>query len=200
MNQVVHAAASPVLPALVAASGERAGMRFLEFFAAATRNPHTRRAYGRAVGEFLAWCEAHGVPSLASVQPLHVATWIEAQTRVVSAPSVKQQLAAIRHLFDWLVTGQVVPVNPAASVRGPSHSMRQGKTPVLDPAEARQLLDSIDVTTPAGLRDRALIALMVYSFARVGAALGMRVEDVFTQNRRLWCGCARGAARPTPCP
>jgi site-specific recombinase XerD len=126
------------------------------------------------------------VASLAAVQPLHVASWIESQSREVSAPTVKQQLAALRHLFDWLVTGQVVPVNPAASVRGPRHVVRVGKTPVLEPAEARALLDSIDVSTPAGLRDRALIALMVYSFARIGAALGMKVEDVFTQNRRLW--------------
>jgi len=178
--------AAPVLPALVTAAGDRAGIRFLEFFAATIRNPHTRRAYGRAVGEFLAWCEGVGVVSLAGVQPLHVASWIEMQGRKVSAPSVKQQLAAIRHLFDWLVMGQVVPVNPAASVRGPRHVVRVGKTAVLEPAEARALLDSIDALSPAGLRDRALIALMVYSFARVGAALGMKVEDVFTQNRRLW--------------
>ena len=104
----------------------------------------------------------------------------------MSAPSVKQQLAGVRHLFDWLVTGHVVPVNPAGSVRGPAHSQRRGKTPVLDPQEARALIDAIDVTTPVGLRDRALIGLMVYSFARVGAALSMRVEDVFVQNRRLW--------------
>ena len=103
-----------------------------------------------------------------------------------SAPTVKQRLAAIRHLFDWLVTGQVIPVNPAASVRGPSHSVKRGKTPVLDPSEARALLDAIDVTTQVGLRDRALIGLMVYSFARIGAALSMKVEDVYVQNRRLW--------------
>src|ERR1700726_3417139 len=103
-----------------------------------------------------------------------------------AAPSVKQRLPAIRHLFDWLVTGQVVPVNPAASVRGPRHVVTSGQTPVLDPSEARALLDSIDVSNHAGLRDRALIGLMVYSFARIGAALGMAVEDVFTQNRRLW--------------
>ena len=85
------------------------------------------------------------------------------QTRELSAPTVKQHLAAIRHLFDWLVTGQVVQMNPAASVRGPSHTARTGKTPVLEPAEARALIDSIDITTPIGLRDRALIGLMVYS-------------------------------------
>ena len=175
-----------VLPALVAASGERAGVCFLEFFAGTIRNPHTRRAYARAAGTFLTWCGDAGVPSIAAVQPLHVAAWVELQTRERAAPSVKQQLAAIRHLFDWLVTGQVIPVNPAASVRGPSHVVRQGKTPVLDPAEARALLDAIDATTPIGLRDRALIALMVFSFARIGAALAMKVEDVFVQNRRLW--------------
>ena len=190
-----------VLPGIVVATGERAGVRFLEFFAAAVRNPHTRRAYTRAAGDFLAWCEAAGASSLDQVQPLHVATWVEQGTRELSAPTVKQRLAAVRHLFDWLVTGQVVPVNPAASVRGPAHSVRTGKTPVLDPSEARQLLDSIDVTTPAGLRDRALIALMVYSFARIGAALGMKVEGVFTQNRRL---CVRlrekgGKAHAMPC-
>jgi site-specific recombinase XerC len=173
-------------PALVTAAGERAGVRFLEFFASAIRNPHTRRAYARAAGEFLTWCTGAGVASITAVQPLHVAAWIELQTQTLSAPTVKQRLAAIRHLFDWLVTGQIVPHNPAASVRGPSHTTKKGKTPVLDATEARQLLDSIDVTTPAGLRDRALIALMVFSFARVGAALAMRVEDVYVQNRRLW--------------
>jgi site-specific recombinase XerD len=177
---------SAALPALVVAAGERAGMRFLEFFAANIRNPHTRRAYARAADEFLSWCAAAGVPSIGTVQPVHVATWIEAGTRELAAPSVKQRLAAIRHLFDWLVTGQVVPVNPAASVRGPRHVVTCGQTPVLDPAEARALLDSIDTAKVAGLRDRALIGLMVYSFARIGAALGMTVEDVFTQNRRLW--------------
>jgi site-specific recombinase XerC len=173
------------LPTLVAAAGKRASMRFLEFFAADIRNPHTRRAYARAAEEFLAWCDDAGVPAIAAVQPVHVATWIETGTRELAAPSVKQRLAAIRHLFGWLVTGQVVPVNPAGSVRGPRHVVTSGQTPVLDPAEARALLDSI-VSTHAGLRDRALIGLMVYSFARVGAALGMTVEDVFTQNRRLW--------------
>src|SRR3954463_7538222 len=180
MSQLVPVTSSPMLPALVTAAGDQAAKRFLEFFAAAIRNPHTRRAYGRAVAKFLAWCEAHGVLSLTAVQPLHVATWIEAQTRTLPAPSVKQQLAAIRHLFDWLVTGQVVPVNPASSVRGPAHSVKRGKTPVLAPDEARALLDAIDATTPVGLRDRALIALMTYAFARVGAALGMKVEDVYT--------------------
>jgi integrase/recombinase XerC len=174
------------IPAVVAAACERTSLRFLEFFAANIRNPHTRRAYFRAAEEFLTWCGDAGVLSIAAVRPVHVATWIEAATRELAAPSVKQRLAAIRHLFDWLVTGQVVPVNPAGSVRGPRHVVTSGQTPVLDPSEARALIDSIDVATHAGLRDRALIALMVYSFARIGAALGMAVEDVYTQNIRLW--------------
>ena len=174
------------LPVLVATADNRTRVRFLEFFAVNIRNPHTRRAYARAAGEFLGWCAARGVTSLAGVQPLHVAGWIEQLGREVSAPTVKQRLAGMRHLFDWLVTGQIVPLNPAGSVRGPSHSVRQGKTPVLDPQEARRLLDAIDVGTPIGLRDRALIGLMVYSFARIGAALAMKVDDAFIQNRRLW--------------
>jgi site-specific recombinase XerD len=188
MNQVAPIATTTTtrLPMLIVAAGDQAARRFLEFFAANIRNPHTRRAYGRAVAEFLAWCDDQGVPSITAVQPLHVAAWIEQQTREHAAPTAKLRLAALRHLFDWLVMGQVMPVNPAGSVRGPSHTVAVGKTPVLSPEEARALIDSIDITTPVGLRDRALIGLMVFSFARIGAALGMKVEDVFTQNRRLW--------------
>jgi site-specific recombinase XerD len=187
MNQLARHP-SPVLqlPALVAAADEHARTRFLEFFAANIRNPHTRRAYSRAVAEFLAWCEDADVASIAEVTPLHVATYIEQLQRARSAPTAKLRLAALRHLFDWMVTGQIMPTNPAAAVRGPRHVVRRGKTPVLDPAEARQLIDAIDTSTVIGLRDRALIGLMVYSFARIGAAIGMRVEDVYTQNRRLW--------------
>jgi site-specific recombinase XerD len=197
----VRTTGSPLLPALIAAAGDQVARRFLEFFAATIRNAHTRRAYGRACAEFLAWCAGAGVRELVDIEPLHVATWIEMQTQALSAPSVKQRLAAVRHLFDWLVTGQVVRVNPAASVRGPAHIVRQGKTPVLEPEEARALLDSIDTTTHAGLRDRALITLMVYSFARIGAALAMKVEDVFTQNRRLWVRLHEkgGKAHAMPC-
>ena len=92
--RTLPAAIAPILPALVVAAGERAGIRFLEFFASTIRNLQTRRAYARAVTDFLAWCEEHAVPSIAAVQPLHVAAWIEEQTGARSAPTVKQQLAA----------------------------------------------------------------------------------------------------------
>ncbi len=186
MTQLITLFSSATLPTLIAAASDRTQLRFLEFFASNIRNPHTRRAYSHAVAGFLDWCTTANVMSITSIAPLHVATWIEVQTQTLAAPTVKQHLAAIRHLFDWLVIGQIVPFNPATSVRGPSHSVKTGKTPVLDAEEARQLLDSIDTSTPVGLRDRALIALMVYSFARIGAALGMKVADVYTQNRRLW--------------
>jgi site-specific recombinase XerC len=116
------------MPAILAAAGAKAALRFLEFFAANIRNPHTRRAYGRAVAAFLAWSEL-GVPSVAAVQPLHGAAWIGRKQQESATPTVKARLAAIRHLFDWLVTGQVMPANPAGSVRGPSHV--SGCAPVL---------------------------------------------------------------------
>src|SRR6202162_3062502 len=200
MNQLAPIGASPILPALIAAAGERASLRFLEFFAANIRHPHTRRAYSRAVSEFMTRCEDNGVTSITPVQPLHVSAWIEQQTREHAAPTAKLSLAALRHLFNWLVTGQVMPTNPAGSVRGPSHIVKAGKTPVLAPEEARALIDSIEITTPAGLRDRALIGLMVFSFARIGAALGMKVEDVFTQNRRLWARLREKGGKPHAMP
>ena len=102
------------------------------------RGPQLRRA---ARGQFLGWCEARGL-RLRDVSPLHVAAYI--RTHPGSAPIVKQHLAAIRMLGDWLVVNQVLPVNPAAAVRGPKHVVTKGATPVLSPAEARKLLESID--------------------------------------------------------
>jgi integrase/recombinase XerC len=173
-NLVPLKAASRALPAIVADADDETRERFLEFFASTIRNPHTRRAYRAAVQDFLDWCDTAGVSTLREVRPLHVAAWIEQQSQTHKAPTAKQRLAAIRHLFDWLVNSQIVPINPAATVRGPTHVVRKGQTPMLEPAEARKLLDSIDTAMPIGLRDRALIALMAYSFARVGAALAMR--------------------------
>ena len=172
-----------VLPRLIVDAGPVAVARFLEFFAARIANRRTRAAYGRAVGQFLAWCEARGL-ALEAVSPLHVAAYI--RTHPGSAPTVKQHLAAIRMLGDWLVVSQVLPVNPAASVRGPKHVVTKGATPVLTPAKARALLDRIDTGTRVGLRDRALLSVMVYSFARVSAAVGMRRQDYFRQGTRGW--------------
>ena len=165
-----------VVPAPIADAGERAGWRYVEFFTANIRNPHTRRAYARACGKFFAWVEGRGL-ALENIRPFDVATWVEQLQATHSAPGVKQQLAAVRMLFDWLVVGQIVPGNPAAAVRGPKHVVKTGKTPVLEPAEWRRLIESIPADTLRDLRDRALIATLTYSFARIGAALAMRVED-----------------------
>ncbi len=171
---------------IVEAAGEKARVRLLEFFTAQIRNVNTRRSYAKATMEFLAWCEAQGARSLEAITSIHIVGWIQEMAGNHSAPTVKQRLAAIRHLFDWLVTGHIVQTNPAHSVRGPKYSRRRGKTPVLSPEEARHLLDSIPTHTLIGQRDRALIGLMTYTFARIGAATGMDVRDVYAQNRRLW--------------
>lgn len=186
---------------LVVAAGPKASTRFLEFFASYIRNANTRRAYVRAVVEFLSWSESARITSIVDVQPIHIATWIEALTQTLSVPTAKQRLAAVRKLFDWLVVHQAVPTNPAASVRGPRHIVRRGKTAVLDPAEARHLLDAIDCSTAIGLRDRALIGMMIYSFARIGAVTSMKIEDVYMQNRRLWLRLheKRGKRHEMPC-
>jgi site-specific recombinase XerD len=173
-------AASSIVPVLVAQRGDEAAWRYVEFFTANIRNSNTRRAYARACAAFFQWCELRGL-TLPAIRPHDVGAYIERQQRTAPAPSVKQQLAAIRMLFDWLVMGQVVPHNPAASVRGPKHVVKTGKTPVLNGAEWRRLIDAIPAGTVRDLRDRALIATLTYSFARIGAALAMRVEDVRVQ-------------------
>ena len=171
------------LPPMVIASGDHAARRFIEFFAVTIRNKNTRLAYTQAVLQFLAWCEERGIQSLQEVQPIAVAAYVE--NHKSSVPTIKQHLAAIRKLYDWLVTGQVIPHSPATSVRGPAHVVTTGKTPILSKDQARLLIDSIDISTIAGLRDRALIGVMVYSFARVSAVVTMQIQDYF-QDRKRW--------------
>ena len=179
------ASSSDHLPALFQA-GPDSGRRFWEFFTVNIRNANTRRAYFKAVERFAAWCEERGLDDLSAVTPMLVAAYVEQLGQTHAKPTVKQHLAAIRMLFDWLVTGQVVASNPAHAVRGPKHSVKKGKTSVLDATEMRNLIAAIDTGTLLGLRDRALIALMGYTFARVGAAVGMKVEDYYVQKRRGW--------------
>ena len=164
----------------------------------ADQNPHTRRAYARAATEFFDWLEATGVTQLAAIESVHVATYVEQLSRARSAPTAKLRLAALRHLFDWMVIGQIMPTNPAAAVRGPRHIVRRGKTPVLDPAEARQL-DAIDTTTVIGLRDRALIGLMVYSFARTARRSACASRTCTHITVGYGCAFMRRAASSTPC-
>jgi site-specific recombinase XerD len=191
----------PRLPGILADAGDDAVTRFAEFFTANIRNPHTRRAYFRNALAFLRWCEDQGIRDLKSVKPMLVAAYVEQLQKTHARPSVKQQLATIRMLFDWLATGQVMPTNPAHSVRGPRHVVTKGKTPVLTPEETKAILESIptgrtlgvdangsEIRTPdiIGLRDRALIGAMFFTFARVGAVVAMTVEDYYPQGKRSW--------------
>ena len=184
-SEMVQAVGAGNLPVLFR-SIPQGGRRFWEFFTVNIRNPNTRRAYFKAVEGFAAWCEQRGLGDLAGVTPMHVAAYVEQLGRTHSKPTVKQHLAAIRMLFDWLVTGHIMETNPAHAVRGPKHSVRKGKTSVLSADEMCELLAAIDTTSLLGLRDRALIALMGYTFARVGAATGMKVQDFYVQKRRGW--------------
>jgi site-specific recombinase XerD len=195
MNQLVPKSASrtvaaalgaDIVPGVIAGAGDHAARRFLEFFAAQIRNKNTRIAYYRAVCHFFGWVERHRIGELADIEPMHVATYIEALQATAAKPTVKQHLAAIRMLFDWLIVGQVLAVNPAHAVRGPKHVVRRGKTPVLTEEQARRLLESIDASTLVGLRDRALIGVMIYSFARIGAVVSMKVEDYYPGGKRWW--------------
>ena len=184
-GRVAVVTTGPIVPAAIADAGDKAAKRYVEFFTATIRNPNTRRAYGRAVSDFFLWTDELGL-ALPDIEPIHVAAYIEQLTQAKATPTVKQHLAAISMLFDWLTAGGIIAFNPAASVRGPKHVVKRGKTPVLTADEARQLLDSIDITTLIGLRDRALIGVMVYSFSRIEAALTMKVADYYVEGRKAW--------------
>jgi site-specific recombinase XerD len=175
-----------LVPGIIAHAGGEASKRFIEFFAAQIRNANTREAYLRAVTDFFDWCDQYDVGDLIDIEPVHVAAWVEMKTRSYGPQTVKLQLAALRNLFDWLVVGQVLHVNPASFVRGPKHSYTKGKTPILTPDEARKLIRSIPIDNLTGLRDRALIGVMIYTFARVSAALKMNVKDVYPKQESLW--------------
>ena len=169
------------LPPMVAAD-ERTAWRFVDFFAVTIRNRNTREAYYRAVCRFMDWCEGRGLGRLDAVMPIHVAAYVEQLP--LSRASVRQHLSAISRCFDWLVSGGVLPTNPANSVQRPRHVVRVGKTPVLSDEEARMLLESIPTKKVGGLRDRALIGAMLYTFGRVGAVIAMDVEDYRISNHQ----------------
>lgn len=174
-----------VLPLIFERAGKRATYRYVEFFTAEIRNLNTRLAYYRALTRFFDWLEAC-YPGLGihQVNSIIIAHYVELHPG--SALTKNQHLSAIRSLFRWLAADGVVTENPAAEVRGVKHRAKQGKTPVLSDEEMVQLLNSIDTSTVVGLRDRALIATMFFSFARIGAVLGMNVGDYFPKGKRYF--------------
>lgn len=180
MNELVSTSRTPLaqlkLPRIITEAGPQAEEHFVEFFAATIRNPNTRAAYVHAVKRFLDWVEAHD-GTLHQIRPLIVSSYIEMLCGEVSPPTVKQHLAALKGLFDYLVVKQVVSFNPASSVRGPKHNPKEGKTPIMEPHELRQLFAAIDRSNVRGLRDDALLKTMLFSLARVSAVIGLRVKD-----------------------
>lgn len=171
------------VPHLVAEVGAKAKKRFTTFFTDNIRNANTRDAYFRAAFQFFTWCEEHGL-RVETVESYHVSAYIEELGREKAKPTVKQHLAAIRMLYDWLIVGQVVSSNPAHAVRGPKHVVTEGLTPILDADQMKELLDSIDISTVVGLRDRALIGVMTATFGRIEATLGMNVDDYFPEGKQ----------------
>lgn len=173
---------SPV-PAIITGAGEKALLSFVNFFAAEIANENTRRAYLRAWREFGVWAENREV-RLEAVKPYMLAAYREELQKRYHVRSVKQHLSALRKLFDQMVIDQVIPANPAASVKGPRFSARHGTTPILTDTETRRLFDSIDTTDIMGLRDKALLAVLIYAVARVGAVTGMQVRDFYPSGRQ----------------
>jgi site-specific recombinase XerD len=169
------------VPAVIDEAGPEAKKRFLEFFLAQIRNENTRRAYGRAVDKFLVWCEQNGL-SLPEISPIAVSSYVEQHE---GAPAtVKQHLAAIRRLFDWMQSGGVLEINPAEPVRGPKHVVEEGSTPILTAEEATEFIEGLPTTSVKDKRDKAIIGVLTYTFARVSALVNLDQEDYFQAGRR----------------
>ena len=171
-------ALSKAFPAILQRAGKAACFAADEFFAARISNPHTRRAYARPVGRFLTWCEEQGI-ELRQVTPGLAGRFIEEIPG--SDPTKNLALAALRHFFDALVTRHAVALNPFASVRGRKHAVVDGKTPELTIQQARALLGSLDLSNVVGLRDRAVLGVLTYTGARVGALARLRRGDLQDQ-------------------
>jgi integrase/recombinase XerD len=173
-------------PALITAAGKAAAFAYAEFFGAEIESPHTYRAYRAAVDRFLTWYDERGI-ALQHVSPVVVGEYIRKQL-VGSKPTKKLHLSALRHFFDQLVLRHVIMLNPAASVRAPKYSVVEGKTPALSVEQARQVLTAIDTSHVVGLCDRAIIAILIYTAARVGAVAKLRLEDYAPDGNQSWFG------------
>lgn len=162
------------VPAVLQRAGANAMFAAEEFFKALLSNDHTKRAYGRVVRNFLTWCENHKY-ELREITP-GIAGEYMAQLPG-SAPTKNQALAALRHFFDALVTRHAVALNSFASVRGVKHSVVDGKTAEISIAQAKKLFSSLDIGTVVGLRDRAVLGVLAYTGARIGAVAILRISD-----------------------
>jgi integrase/recombinase XerD len=167
------------LPDIIHRAGANAVFAAQEFFFGTIRNEHTRRAYLHAVRLFLAWIEKHGggdplVGELTQIAPWHVGKYFEQMKENTSIATRNQHLSALRHFFDGMVTRHAITLNPALSVRGERYAAIEGKTPEISIDQARQLLASLDTTHVIGLRDRAILAILVYTSSRAGAVAKLK--------------------------
>lgn len=170
------------MPLLISESGSAARFVYDEFFHGKIRNPRTRKTYRHAVDRFLNWARSRGL-ELPRIAPADVGRYLDGLNL---APATKKlHLAAVRHFFDELVVRHVVILNPAACVRGERLQVIEGTTPEIPRDHARMLVHSIDTSHVVGLRDRAVIALLIYTAARVGAVAGLRQRDLYDSGGQL---------------
>ena len=172
-------------PTLITRAGPSTRKKFFEFFTVPIRNANTRAAYYRAIQQFLAWAERAGYQDLEDIEPITVAAYIETLQRQAAPPTVKQHMAAIRMLFSWLTEKGVLAMNPAREVKTERFSRTEGKTPAFVEGEVQKLLDAIETSTHTGLRDRALLGILAYTFARIGAVVNLKVEDYYPSGKRF---------------
>ncbi len=203
MHQLILASEFPHLPLAEVVASKRFQDTLDTFFKPIVRNVHTRRAYKMGAVDFFTYLSAiPHITSLQAIVPAHIGAWLDhMETRGLAAPTIKLRLAGLRRMFDKLVFDRVLVVSPAAVVKGPGYSVEKGKTPVLTGEQTLQLLDAIDVTELIGLRDRAMISAMAYSFARISAITHLQVRHVFRQQRRTWLRLAEkgGKSHDVPC-
>jgi integrase/recombinase XerD len=170
------------VPALIADNGPEATKRYFEFFTVPIRNKNTRIAYYHAIGQFLDWCQRAGFRGLEDIEPITVAAYVEQHPG--SPATIKQHMSAIRMLFSWLTAQGILAMNPAREVKTEKFSRREGKTPAFDIEQVQKVLDKIDTSNEVGLRDRALLGTLAYTFARIGAVVNLKVEDHFQTGKR----------------
>ncbi len=198
-TEIIKVDATPLAradaPTVIAQHGNAARYAYFEDFLAGIDNEHTLKNYRRAVDRFLHHCETKGL-ALHDVMPSHIKAYIQRLTsnrrnaeghpKKASKPMKLLHLTAIRQLFDHLVTRHVIVINPAASVKGPKHVVRKGKTPALSPQQAESVLWTIDGTDVVAIRDRAAIGVLVWTARRASAVANLKLGDFYTDGNRWY--------------
>jgi site-specific recombinase XerD len=182
-------------PILIERAGPSTRKKFFEFFTVPIRNANTRAAYYRAIQQFLAWAERAGYQDREDIELITVAAYIETLQRQAAPPTVKQHMAAIRMLFSWLTEKGVLAMNPAREVKTERFSRTEGKTPAFVDGEVQKLLNAVETSTHSGLRDRALLGVLAYTFARIGAVVNLKVEDIILPGNGFCSGLKKKAAK-----